>query len=1013
LLALFQVRPDEVRKARLLILLMLISSAGGGIASPGVDALFFTRFGVEFLPSMYIALGAVTVVSSLVMTALLGRLPKRRLYQWLPLLLGIALAASRILVGMRLTWFYAVLWLLMYLVWTVQFLILWGLGSMVFDTRQGKRLFPLIAAGGILGTALGGLATKPLVGLVGAENLLLAWSAAFMIDVYLIYQLQADLVEQRTQLRSGQTSMLYELQRGYRFVRQSELMRWMAVGALLFGLLLFAVLFPFSKAVADTFPNEDEIAGFLGIFQGLTTVIAFLTSLLFANRLFARVGFLGALLVFPVVYLVGFASIAVMPVFAAFAAFRFGQLVWRLGVADSAFQSVFGVVPPDEREHTRAFIDGIPRQAGVALAGALLLLSERVLAPIQSFLIGGMISTLCVYVIWRGRSAYRSALAQALRSGRPDVFHSEREPFSGFKHDAAAVRIAVDGMSDADPGIRRVAAEILGNLRLPKATQALVAALDDPDPEMRAVLLRSLARTNDSSALLDVAAHLGDPEPSVRLETAAAMHRLAGYSKGLRTFMEGLLSDSAPEVRSAAAVIMLQTGPHDLASRVLDDLKNAHEPEARVVVLEALARWGGLLSFEFASSCLPDSHPSVRRAAVSALARTDDVKCLPLLIETLADEDRLVRETVTREIKRFGETALQPVIDALQSPDKEEGALRALHRLPFRRSLAQLQAYASTKREMALYYDELWRGLVNYEVGDDALDLLADTLLSASRRESLRAIRAIGLYLGSDSAFVAIENLESKDRAQRANALEILDSLGERDIVHPLLRVWDDAEDDPATLDDTIAAVEQALRDIDPWVRASAALAAGEFGDSQFKDQLEVLEQSDPDLIVRETARRSLEGGAMKVHPTLSMMERILFLRRVPLFADLPPSELKQVAAIAYEHLYSEDELIARQGEMGDEMYIIVDGDVRVLAEPDVGTSEELARRGPGEYVGEMAIISHEPRMASLRAVGDVRMLCIGQKEFEGIIRERPETSLAVIHELIERLKQAQSAETP
>jgi len=45
--------------------------------------------------------------------------------------------------------------------------------------------------------------------------------------------------------------------------------------------------------------------------------------------------------------------------------------------------------------------------------------------------------------------------------------------------------------------------------------------------------------------------------------------------------------------------------------------------------------------------------------------------------------------------------------------------------------------------------------------------------------------------------------------------------------------------------------------------------------------------------------------------------------------------------------------------------------------------------------------------------VGDVRMLCIGQKEFEGIIRERPETSLAVIRVLIERLKEAQGSETP
>ena len=67
-----------------------------------------------------------------------------------------------------------------------------------------------------------------------------------------------------------------------------------------------------------------------------------------------------------------------------------------------------------------------------------------------------------------------------------------------------------------------------------------------------------------------------------------------------------------------------------------------------------------------------------------------------------------------------------------------------------------------------------------------------------------------------------------------------------------------------------------------------------------------------------------------------------------------------------------------------------------------------LARRGPGEYVGEMAIISQEPRMASLVAQGDVRVLNIEQAQFEAILRERPDTSLAVMRVLCARLKEGQ-----
>ena len=148
----------------------------------------------------------------------------------------------------------------------------------------------------------------------------------------------------------------------------------------------------------------------------------------------------------------------------------------------------------------------------------------------------------------------------------------------------------------------------------------------------------------------------------------------------------------------------------------------------------------------------------------------------------------------------------------------------------------------------------------------------------------------------------------------------------------------------------------------------------------------------------------------MQTLHTLSLMERILFLRRVPLFANLPPAELKQVAAIADEHLFVDGEVIAQQDEPGDELYIIVSGEVRVTVRGGGEKESELGVRRAGEYVGEMAVISRKPRMARLVATGDVRTLCIEQKQFEGIMRERPETSLAVMRVLCDRLREREIA---
>lgn len=144
----------------------------------------------------------------------------------------------------------------------------------------------------------------------------------------------------------------------------------------------------------------------------------------------------------------------------------------------------------------------------------------------------------------------------------------------------------------------------------------------------------------------------------------------------------------------------------------------------------------------------------------------------------------------------------------------------------------------------------------------------------------------------------------------------------------------------------------------------------------------------------------------MQTLQTLSLMERILFLKRVPLFANLPPAELKQVATIADEHVFVDGEVLAEQNEPGDELYVIVSGDVRVTVRTSGEEESELALCGAGEYVGEMAVISRKPRMATLVAMGDVRALSIGHKQFEGILRERPETSLAVMRELCDRLRE-------
>jgi CRP-like cAMP-binding protein len=130
------------------------------------------------------------------------------------------------------------------------------------------------------------------------------------------------------------------------------------------------------------------------------------------------------------------------------------------------------------------------------------------------------------------------------------------------------------------------------------------------------------------------------------------------------------------------------------------------------------------------------------------------------------------------------------------------------------------------------------------------------------------------------------------------------------------------------------------------------------------------------------------------------LVERVIFLRKVPLFEALPPQELEPIAAVAEEELFSEGEPLAVRGDPGDTLYVIVDGQVQVLGADE----QELAVRGPGDFIGEMAVISSKPRAASLVAMSDVRVLELHKPAFEAILRERPETALAMMRILCDLL---------
>jgi CRP-like cAMP-binding protein len=136
---------------------------------------------------------------------------------------------------------------------------------------------------------------------------------------------------------------------------------------------------------------------------------------------------------------------------------------------------------------------------------------------------------------------------------------------------------------------------------------------------------------------------------------------------------------------------------------------------------------------------------------------------------------------------------------------------------------------------------------------------------------------------------------------------------------------------------------------------------------------------------------------------TLGEIDRMLFLRRVPLFSELAPEDLQRIATTATERLYPAGEALVREGEIGDELIVIVEGGVRVVrAEPN---GERLLRRyEAGDHIGELAVLRDRPRVATVIAEADVRGLVIGGDGLRAILRERPDAAMAMLATLAERI---------
>ena len=132
--------------------------------------------------------------------------------------------------------------------------------------------------------------------------------------------------------------------------------------------------------------------------------------------------------------------------------------------------------------------------------------------------------------------------------------------------------------------------------------------------------------------------------------------------------------------------------------------------------------------------------------------------------------------------------------------------------------------------------------------------------------------------------------------------------------------------------------------------------------------------------------------------------EKLDLLHRIPLFAGLGKRELERLGMLADEVDVPAGKVLMRQGDHGDEMMIVVSGEVSVDR-----NGQRINTLGPGDWFGEMALLDGGPRTATVTSTSPMRMLVVNHRDFHAVMDEFPGVAAQVLATLSHRIRRLDS----
>ena len=747
LFSLFNIHSGEGR----LVTLLLIHAFFIGTARIFTRTAAFTLFLIEFdatrtLPYVYVGISVIVSLTSLLYLKLGERLPLAKL---LITNLGfLLLVLVGFWAGLELT---AASWLIFALpigyelLYTFTNLEFWKLNGRLFNVRQGKRLFGLVGAGKTAAIIVGGLLVPLLVNVLGTINLLLVAAVAiavalgFLVYISGVYKDQLSAPTRKTP--AGDIKSTATLLKNHYILL---IVSFFALGVIAY----FFIDNIFYTQAQVRFPNEDQLASFIGLFFGFAGLLTLFGQSFLTGRIIRYYGLRWVgLLLSPITLLVSTILIAIGGTILGGVGLLFSlatltkliSVIFRETIDHPVTNVLYQPLSAYQRTQAQTVVEGLSYPVAVGLAGV-------VLAMLTTFLgFDGLQLTYVLILIlaaWLGTAIlvghrYLTALMEALSTRR-------LTGGSMVIVDRSSQLVLRRALQNQNPAVAIYALNVLAESEPENIATYLPSLLSHPVPEVRHEALERIEQLGLNSTLESVQQVI-KVDASTRVQAHALRVLVALGKAETLEHLYPYLEDPDPQLRLGAIIGALRHG--DVATSLIAQgrllqLALSLEPSDRVLACEALGTAQSNNLEQLLGKLLQDEEPQVRRAAMESAGQVQYADLWPAVIAGITEPE--TRGAATAALVAGGETVLPNLGATFGESDLSQEAMTRLARVCGR---------IGGDQAVALLFDNL--SYPDKEVRTSVFAALSQCGFRANEKEQVTVQRQIDVELSQATSILA------------------------------------------------------------------------------------------------------------------------------------------------------------------------------------------------------------------------------------------------------------------